>query len=378
MSIDIDTLLTRGVEQILPDRQSLKNLLEKQKIKLYQGFDPTTESLHVGHFIGIRKLAQFQKLGHKVMFLIGDFTAKIGDPTDKSAARVRLTDEEIQNNLKSYLDQIKNIINLEGDNKAEVKYNSEWLSKLNFADVLDLSSNFTVQQMSERSMFRDRLENNKPIYLHEFMYPLMQGYDSVAMEVNLEIGGNDQLFNMMAGRTLLKALKNKEKFVLTMKLLEDNSGNKMGKTTGNALNLTDSAEDMFGKIMAMSDELLEISYELLTDIDYTPSDNPMEDKKKLAFDVVRQIKGENKAKSAQNHFEKTFQQSDPEYKQKVSLKNNFIETIASANNISNSEAKRLIFQNAISVNDNRVTDINFELKSGDKIKIGAKKFVEVE
>jgi len=373
--MDINYVLTRGVEQVLPTKDGLAKLLGEKKITLYQGFDPTAESLHVGHFIGIRKLAQFQKLGAKVVFLIGDFTAKIGDPTDKSAARVRLTDEEIKKNLSGYLDQIANIIDLE---KAEVKYNSEWLSKLDFAQVLDLAANFTVQQMSERSMFADRLKNDKPIYLHEFLYPLMQGYDSVALEVDLEIGGNDQLFNMMAGRTLLKSLKNKEKYVLTMKLLTDSSGNKMGKTTGNALNLTDSAEDMFGKLMSMTDEMLEIGYELLTDLDYTPTDNPMSDKKALSFDVIKQIKGEDAAKKAQEHFEKTFQQAEPEYSKKIKMQDNFVSTIAKAANISNSEAKRLLSQNAVSVNDQKVTDLNHELKSGDKLKIGVKTFVEVE
>lgn len=377
MEININYVLTRGVNEILPNKLALQNLMGERKITLYQGFDPTAESLHVGHFIGVRKLSQFQKLGHKVIFLIGDFTAKIGDPTDKGAARVMLTDEQIKNNLSNYVEQIKNILSFEGENAAEVKYNSEWLSKLTFSEILDISSNFTVQQMQERSMFKERIKSDKPIYLHEFLYPVMQGYDSVAMEVDLEVGGNDQLFNMMSGRTLIKNLKDKEKYVLTTKLLEDANGNKMGKTTGNALNLTDTPEDMFGKIMSLTDSMIAPGYELLTDIDYKPTD-PMSDKKALAYDVIRQIKGLEAAEKAKNYFENTYQNNSPEYNQKVSLKDNFVSTIAEAAKVSNSEAKRLIFQNAVSVNDERVTNIVHDLKSGDKIKIGTRTFVEVE
>lgn len=372
---DVDKILTRGVSEVLPDKDSLKKLLESKKITIYQGFDPTTDSLHIGHFIGLRKLAKFQQLGHKIIFLIGDFTAMIGDPTDKSATRTRLSREQVEKNYKNYKQQASKIINFDGDNGAEVKFNSEWLSKLNFEDVLNLSANFTVQQMLERNMFKVRLQENKPIYLHEFFYPLMQGYDSVMMDVDLEIGGNDQLFNMLAGRTLLKSLKDKSKFVLTMKLLEDGSGWKMGKTEGNAVNLSDPAENIFGKIMAFPDSMLEIGYELLTDIDEI-DENPMQAKKNLSFDLVKQIKGEEEANLAQKHFEETFQKNNPDFV-KIKRENNFVSTIAKTNNISNSEAKRLIVQNAVSVNGEKQSDFNYQLKQGDKLKIGATTFAEI-
>lgn len=374
--MDLDKILTRGVSEILPDRESLKKLLESKKITIYQGFDPTGDSLHIGHFIGLRKLGQLQKLGHKVIFLIGDFTAMIGDPTDKSATRKKLTREEVENNLKLYREQAAKVLDFEGENAAEAKFNSEWLSKLSFEDVLNLSSNFTVQQMIERNMFKDRLSENKPIYLHEFFYPMMQGYDSVVMEVDLEIGGNDQLFNMLAGRTLLKALKDKEKFVLTMKLLEDGSGWKMGKTEGNAVNLSDSSQNIFGKVMSFPDSMLQIGYELLTDIDEIDQ-NPMNAKKNLAFDIVRQIKGNEEAEIARKHFEETFQNNNPEFNTKIPLQENFVKTLAFASNASTSHIKNLISQNAVSVNGEKITDFNYELKSGDKLKIGATTFVEI-
>jgi len=286
-----DYVLTRGVEQILPTKQGLAKLMATRKISLYEGFDPTSPSLHIGHLIGIRKLAQFQKLGHQVIFLIGDFTGMIGDPTDKTSARQKLTHEQMLNNLKGYKEQVKNIIDFDGDNPVKIVFNYDWLSKLTFADVVELATHFTVQQMIERDFYQERLKQNKPIYLHEFMYPLMQGYDSAHMAVDLEIGGNDQMFNLLAGRTLEKAYKNKDKFCLTTKLLTDPTGAKMGKTTGNTVNLTDSPNDIFGKIMALPDSLLPLGFELLTDMDQ-PETEPMTAKKILALEVVKQIHGE--------------------------------------------------------------------------------------
>ncbi len=374
--LSIDDVLTRGVEQVLPSKESLKKLMESRKITLYQGFDPTSPSLHIGHLIGIRKLAEFQKLGHQVIFLMGDFTGMVGDPTDKSAARQQLTHEQILTNLKGYKEQIKNVIDFEGKNPVKIVFNYDWLSKLTFADVVELAAHFTVQQMIERDFYQQRLKQNKPIYLHEFLYPLMQGYDSAHMGVDLEIGGNDQMFNLLAGRIIEKAYKNKEKFCLTTKLLTDPTGAKMGKTTGNTVNLTDTPEDMFGKIMALPDSLLELGFELLTDLD-KPSSDPMTAKKTLAFEVVKQILGETKAQTAKKHFETTFQKREPEYNEYITLKSNATITIAPLVG-SNSEVKRLFTQGAIDINNQKITDPNVKLKVGDKIKIGQKKFVEVK
>jgi tyrosyl-tRNA synthetase len=376
----IDEVLTRGVADILPSKKELADLMRQRKITLYQGFDPTGPSLHLGHFIGIRKLAQFQNLGHKVIFLVGDFTAMIGDPTDKTAARKKLSRKKVLKNLKDYKAQAEKALKFTGPNAAEIKFNSEWLSKLNFEDILELSSHFTVQQMLERDMFQERLKKQKPIYLHELMYPLTQAYDCVVMDVDLEIGGNDQLFNMLAGRTLRKTLKKKEKFVLTTKLLEDPTGKKMGKTEGNVINLNEAAGNMFGKIMAFPDNLIKPGIELLTDLSLESIDdkNPMKAKKQLAFEIVKQIHGESKAKAAQEEFEKTFQKRTPKYQEEIPLQESFAKTVALASGASISQAKRWIQQGAVDVNKKTIKDLSFKLQGGEKLKIGKKRFVRVK
>lgn len=375
----IEEVLTRGVQQVLPSKKGLADLMAKKKITLYQGFDPSIPSLHLGNFVGIRKLAQFQKLGHKVIFLIGDFTGMIGDPTDKSASRKKLTKKQVVENAGGWKKQIENIIDFEGENKVEIKYNSVWLSKLKFEEIIDLASNFTVQQLLERNFFQERIKRKKPIYFHEFLYPLMQGYDSVKMGVDLEIGGNDQLFNMMAGRMLMKTMKSKEKFVLTMKLLVDPTGKKMGKTEGNVINLTDSAENIFGKIMALPDSLLNAEVELLTDlpIDFTKDKNPLDAKKAVAFEVVKQVHGRDGANKAQDHFEKTFQKREPNYAKSVPTGRNLVEVVGKVVG-SKSEAKRLILQGGVDVDEKTVSDPTHKIKGEEKLKIGKKTFVRVK
>ncbi|MBI3397497.1 tyrosine--tRNA ligase [Candidatus Woesebacteria bacterium] len=373
-------VLTRGVEKVLPTKEGLAKIMAERKITLYQGFDPSNPSLHVGNFIGIRKLSQFQKLGHRVIFLVGDFTGMIGDPTDKSAARRKLTREEILNNLKDYKDQAGKILEFTGPNAAKIMFNYDWLSKLTFEDVVELASHFTVQQMIERDFFQNRLKEGKPIYLHEFLYPLMQGYDSVAMDVDLEIGGSDQLFNILAGRTLMKEIKNKEKYALSLKLLTDPSGKKMGKTTGNAIFLTDSPTDIFAKVMAFPDAMLPLATELLTDIPIEEIRNPNQLglKKKVGLDIVGQIYGEKKAKEAQKSFEDTFQKKAPKYSKEIDSLGKIIDTLAQIDSVgSKTQAKRLLLQGAIDVNGKKTTDSNYTLKSGDQVKVGERVFVKI-
>lgn len=383
---NIRRVLERGVSEILPSRAGLEELISKKKITLYQGFDPTSPSLHIGNLVGARKLAQFQKLGHKVIFLIGDFTGMIGDPTDKQSARKRLSKKEVLKNSQGYKEQLQNVVDFQGKNAVEVKYNSEWLSKLSMEDVIELSSNFTVQQLLERDMFRRRLTKNKPIYLHEFLYPLMQGYDSCAMDVDLELGGNDQLFNMLAGRVLSKSLNDKEKYVLTMKLLAGVNGQKMGKTEGNTVNLTDEPNDMYGKVMSLPDDFIAPGIELLTDLPMeSASQNPLEAKKKLAFEVVKQVKGEKEAGSARSHFEKTIQKGKlPQNPDTFTLskeKMPLFEAIVEAGLVeSKSQSKRLITQSAIEINEEKVNDPTTEIKPGEKgiiVKVGKARFVKL-
>ncbi|MEK7112857.1 MAG: tyrosine--tRNA ligase [Patescibacteria group bacterium] len=383
--MDVETALTRGVSEILPSKKGLESLMAKGKITLYQGFDPSSPSLHLGNMIGLRKLAQFQSLGHKVIFLIGDFTGLIGDPTDKAAARKKLTRKEILENLKEYKNQAGKILKFEGANAAEVKFNSTWLSKLTIEEFLDITSHFTISQLQERDMFRERLKAGKNVLVHEFLYPVLQGYDSVAMNVDLEIGGNDQLFNMFVGRTLVKALKGKEKYVLTLKLLVDPTGKKMGKTEGNVINLSDEPTDMYGKIMALPDSVTEAAIDLLTDLTDIPK-NPFDAKKKLSYDVVRQVHGEKEAQEAKVFFEKTFQKGEtPKNLRTVSLKEHSLPLLdlvfATKEVPSRSEAKRLILQGGIDVEEKTINLPTQEIsipKEGIVIKIGKIKFVQIK
>lgn len=375
----IDKVLTRGVDNVLPSKKELADLMAKRKITLYQGFDPSSKNLHIGNWIGVRKLAQFQELGHQVMFLIGDFTGMIGDPTDKSAARKKMTKKHALENAKDYAEQVGKTLKFAGPNAAKVLFNSKWLAKLSFEEVVELASNFTVQQMLERDFFQDRIKKNKPIYLHEFFYPLMQGYDCVAMDVDLEIGGSDQLFNILAGRHLMKTLKNKEKYVLTMKYLADPNGKKMGKTEGNAINLSSAPEDMFGQLMSLPDSLLDLTLEQLTDLPMKLAKElgPLELKKRIATDVVRQLHGNTEANKAREHFETTFSKKKPKYTTPIS-KGVLGKEISEVTGLSTSEVKRRIVAGACDIDGKTVREYSFELKGGEKIKFGKKDFYIVK
>ncbi|OGM04467.1 tyrosine--tRNA ligase [Candidatus Woesebacteria bacterium GWC1_42_13] len=382
--MDEDYVLTRGVAEILPSKDGLKELMSSRKIKLYQGFDPSMPSLHLGNLVGILKLRQFQKLGHEVIFLIGDFTGMIGDPTDKVTARKKLSREEVLKNTEKWKEQVGKILSFEGDNPAKILYNSEWNDKKTFKDLIEITSNFTVQQMIERDMFELRLKKNEPIYLSEFLYPVAQGIDTVEMDVDLEIGGSDQIFNMLAGRTLMKALKSKEKYVLATKLLVDKEGNKVGKTAGNALFLDATSENFYAGIMSFPDEAIFTGFELLTEVDLTGLDekikkDPMGEKKRLASEIVGTLWGEDSAKLSQEYFETTFQERKPEYNLEVPAKDSFAGTIAPYTSLASiSEAKRLIGAGAVEVGGKVIKDTNYQPKSGDEIKVGKKTFLKVK
>ena len=317
----IQEILSRGVEEVIVKSNLEKKLRSGKKLRIYYGIDPTGALLHLGHSVVLRKLQALADLGHEVILLIGDFTAKIGDPTDKEAMRQPLTEEQVKENMKSYKKQAEKILDF---GKIKIEYNSKWLSKLRFDDVLIIAANFTVQQMLERDMFAKRLEQGKPIGLHEFLYPLMQGYDSVAMDVDLEIAGSDQLFNMLAGRTLQKAVNNKEKSVLTVGLLLGTDGRKMSKTYGNFIALTDEPKEMYGKVMSMQDELIGQYFEFCTDLtisDQEIKSNPRDSKAKLAKELVRMYYNEKKAIEAEQEFDKVFKEGGvpdkvPEFKAK--------------------------------------------------------------
>jgi len=377
-----EEVLTRGVQQVLPDKKGLASLMAKKKITLYQGFDPSMPSLHLGNLVGLMKLKQFQKLGHKVIFLVGDFTGMIGDPTDKLATRKKLTRKQVLENAKSWKEQAGKVLDFEGENPAEIIFNSEWSDKITFKDLIEITSNLTVQQLIERDMFQARIKEGKPIHLHEFLYPVAQGYDSVTMDVDLEIGGSDQIFNMLIGRTLMKAIKGKEKYVLATKLLVDKEGNKVGKTTGNALFLDSTPENFFAGIMSFPDEVISLGFELLTQVSLEGiskrvKKNPMEEKKRLAFEVVKLLWGEKSAADSQGKFEETFQEKKPTFNIKVLAGSTLAEIIVPFTNLGSiSDAKRLIKQNAIDVNGETVNNSSLIIKVGDKIKVGERTFLK--
>ncbi|MBL7036798.1 tyrosine--tRNA ligase [Candidatus Microgenomates bacterium] len=387
----IESVLTRGVEQVLPGKKALASLMTKRKIKLYQGFDPSAPSLHLGNFVGLMKLRAFQKLGHKVIFLVGDFTGMIGDPTDKLATRTKLTREQVLENAKAWKKQVGLVLDTKGTNPVEFIFNSSWNDKVSFKDLIEITSNITHSQMIERDMFRERIKNNKDIWFHELLYPIAQGYDSVHMEVDLEVGGNDQLFNMIVGRKLLKAMKGKEKFVMTTKLLVDKDGNKVGKTTGNALFLDSTPNDFYAGIMSFPDEVIYLGFELLTEVDLTGlkeqiRTDPMKLKKQLAFGVVSFLWGKEKASKASGAFEKTFQKGGiPKDIKIIKVADKTLPLLdlvfASKLVSSRSEAKRLIKQNAIDVNLKTVTNTTKEIEIGKKgvvLRIGKTKFVKLQ
>ena len=394
----VDELLKRGVENIFPNFNFLKaRLIKGERLSLYLGIDPTGETLHLGHVIPLKKLGEFQKLGHQIILLMGDFTAMIGDPTDKTAVRKKLTHNEILNNLKEYKKQASKFIDFGVTNPATIKYNSEWFGKMTLFDVLELASQATVEQMMKREMFRRREQDEKSVYIHELMYPLMQGYDSVAMDVDGEVGGNDQTFNMLVGRDLMKTLKNKEKFVLTTKLLIDSSGSKMGKTEGNMVSLDQTPEDMFGKVMSWNDDLIISGFEMITDVSLDDIKemskklagglNPKDIKMKLAKEIVKMYHGEKEAERAGENFESTFGKGEfPEDARVInaSKAEKMIDILVNDKTIeSKSEFRRLIEAGAVSdqtsLPDKKISDFNEVVGGGErKIKIGKKTFVIIK
>ena len=392
----VEEFLTKGVENIFPNKDYLvSRMLSGNKLTIYLGIDPTGPTLHMGHAIQLKKLGEFQKLGHQVILLIGDFTAMIGDPTDKKAIRKQLTRKEVLNNCKLYKKQASIFLKFSGSNKALLKYNSKWLAKMNLTQFIDLASKITVDQMLKRDMFAKRMEESKPIALHEFFYPLMQGYDSVAMNVDGEIGGNDQMFNMLTGRDLLKEVSGKEKFVITSKLLVDNTGKKMGKTEGNIVSFLDGPFEKFGKIMSWTDGMIVGGYELCTDTSLSEIKeieeslsggkvNPRDLKVRLAKEVVKFYHGAEMAEKAEQNFVDTFKKGgvpDDAPEKLVEKGIALVTGLMEAGLVpSKSEFRRLVEEGAISEveTEEKISDLAYKIEKDINIKVGKRRFLRIK
>lgn len=379
----ISDLLSRGVSQVYPTVDLLTERLGKGPIRLYSGIDPTGPTLHLGHASILRKMRMFQDDGHSVVLLVGDFTAMIGDPTGKVSTRKQLSHMEVQSNLEAYMEQVGRILNLDS---VEIRYNSEWLSGLSLRDMVGLLSEFTVQQMIERDMFEKRISAGEPVYVHEFLYPALQGYDSIALDVELEIGGSDQIFNMLAGRTLLKK-RGKEKFVLATKLLTDPTGKKMGKTEGNMVALSDTANDAFGKVMSWPDELMDPAFELLTSRDLDEardliSTNPKKAKISLAHSITEWLWGSESADTAQETFNNRFSKglitgTIPEIT--VTRGSLLADAVLQSGLISSkSEWRRLVLEGAVEVEGKKVSDPSISVsQASQQLRIGKSRFLSI-
>ncbi|MEK9177112.1 MAG: tyrosine--tRNA ligase [Patescibacteria group bacterium] len=375
-------LLGRGVENVVPRELAEKKLRSGERLRVYLGIDPTGARLHLGHSVPLRKLKAFADAGHHAIFLVGSFTAMVGDPTGRDTMREPLTREQVEENFKTYKTQASKILDF---SSVEIRYNHEWLEKMRFADIMKLASHFTVQQMLERDMFQERLKRNEELSPNEFLYPLMQGYDSVMLDVDVEIGGNDQLFNMLAGRKLQAAFKKREKFVLTTKLIEGTDGRKMSKTYDNAVYLNDPPAEMFGKLMSLKDELMPGYFEVLTDVSAEEqkrilAGHPKDAKAALAEEIVKMYHGVDAAKTARSEFAQTFTgDAAPESAPEVTLMNGIRNTLV-ANKIvaSNSEFARLAEGGAIRVvgTDEKITDPQAS-PAGKTLRIGKHRFVKI-
>jgi tyrosyl-tRNA synthetase len=387
----IQKLLSKNVEEIFIKESLEKRLRSGKVLRIKLGFDPTGPNIHIGRSLTLRKLKEFQDLGHKIIFIVGDFTAKIGDPSDKLEKRPMLDDAKIKENLKFYKQQVGKILDLK---KVEFHYNSKWLSKLNFNEIVSLAESFSVSQMSSRRNFKERLDRGEEVSLREFLYPLMQGYDSVMVDADVEIGGFDQLFNLKAGRIIQKHFGKKEQDIMTLTMLEGTDGRKMSTSWGNVINITDEPNDMFGKVMSMSDDLITKYFKCATDVSneevlqidsglVSGKLHPKDAKMKLGIEIVKMFYGEEKAIAAKNNFESVFSGGAiPENIEEATVGNNtkLVDVLIDKKLISSkSEMQRLVLEGAIknTEEDKKIDNREFVLTKTVVLKIGKKRFIKI-
>lgn len=395
-------IIQRGVAEIVPEEELRKKLerfvTQGIPLRVKLGLDPSAPDIHVGHTVVLQKMRQFQELGHTIQLVIGDFTGRIGDPTGKSETRKQLTEEQVKANAQSYVEQFGKVLDA---SKMEVNYNSTWLAPMTFADVVELAAKTTVARMLERDDFEKRYSNNQPISIHEFFYPLMQGYDSVALQSDVELGGTDQKFNLLMGRTLQKEFGQEQQVILTMPIIEGLDGvQKMSKSLGNYIGVNEPANEIYGKTMSVPDELMLKYYELATDISLEELEqlrvglangtvHPRDAKMNLAKTFVRMFHGGEAAEEAENHFKTVFQQRAlPTDIPEVTLDFSAYEN-GEANIVnlvfdlkladSKGEARRSVQQGAVKVNEEKITDINafVKLEEGTVVQVGKRKFAKI-
>ncbi len=387
-------IIKRGVAEIISEEELLAKLREGRALRIKAGFDPTAPDIHLGHTVLIEKMRQFQELGHEVIFLIGDFTGMIGDPSGKNETRPPLTKEEVLENASTYKEQIFKILDPE---KTRIEFNSRWFSKMNAEDIIRLASRYTVARMLEREDFKQRFQSQTPISIHEFLYPLIQGYDSVVLQADVELGGTDQRFNLIVGRELQKEYGQKPQCLVMMPLLEGLDGvKKMSKSLGNYIGITEPPKEMFGKIMSISDELMIRYYELLSHISLEEFNelkkgikegtvHPKKAKEALAMEIIERFWSKEEALKAKEEFERVFKQRGlpdeiPEVRYYFNSEEVWLPQILKDTGIckSTGEAMRLIKQGGIRIDDKKVSDTQFKLSSGEYIiRIGKRRFYKL-
>ncbi|MFA5948379.1 MAG: tyrosine--tRNA ligase [Candidatus Gracilibacteria bacterium] len=388
-----ETIISRGTVNVIVKEELIKKLESKKKLRIKLGIDPTGSMLHLGHAVVLRKLKQFQNRGDNVILLIGDYTARIGDPTGKSESRVMLTEDQIKKNMETYIKQASKILNID---KLEIRHNSEWFTKMNMADLLTLTAKKTVSQMLQREDFKNRTKNNQDIAITEFLYPLMQGYDSVMLKSDIELGGTDQLFNMLVGRDLQKDYEEKTiQDVITVPILEGIDGvEKMSKSLNNYIGLTESAKEMFGKTMSIKDEMIVKFFELATEVEddeiekikkaLKEGENPRNLKIKLAKEIVTLYHSKKDADDAEKEFIEIFSNKgipeDIEIKKIKESKLNIIDLLVQTNLLtSKTESRKMIEQGAVKIDNEKIQsfELEIDLTKEKLIQIGKRKFLKV-
>ena len=380
-------VLTRQVAEVLPAKKGLEQLMKKRKIRLYLGVDPTGSNLHLGHTIGLRKLQQFADLGHEAILLVGTGTVLAGDPSQRDTARPKISKKEIAANMKAWKQQASKVLNFK---KVKMRENGSWLLKLGLADILEIASSVSAVQLFQRDMFQRRISKGGTVWMHETLYPLLQGYDSVALDVDLEIGGTDQVFNMLIGRELQRKLRNKEKFVLTVPMILGLDGKTMSKTSGNTVNIADPPQEMYGKLMALRDELVAQYFELLTNVPkeeiqkFKRKLSPRDFKARLAREIVTLYHGAKKAQGAEKEFVRVFQKKHlPSRIQRVKTSHAsplpLYKAVAELFSVSGLEARRTIEQGGVKIDGIVQKDprLVLKLRSGMVIRVGKRRTLQI-